>query len=147
VKEVATMKWWRRREGYASDRWLAAKMLDEALHVFGTLQAAAYIDDPRLDAQLRERFRLTALDILDDVACLASLTVTAPPWPSWPRRSERAARDDERPSWTAVQALGEYTQRLVAVAAALADRENETATAFARLAATAEVRIEVLASS
>ena len=60
---------------------------------------------------------------------------------------ERAARDDERPSWTAVQALGEYTQRLVAVAAALADRENETATAFARLAATAEVRIEVLASS
>jgi hypothetical protein len=46
-----------------------------------------------------------------------------------------------------VQALGEYTQRLVAVAAVLADREDDTAAAFARLAATAEVRIEVLASS
>jgi hypothetical protein len=46
-----------------------------------------------------------------------------------------------------VQALGEYAHRLVAVAAVLADREDEIATAFARLAATAEVRIEVLASS
>ena len=60
---------------------------------------------------------------------------------------KEAARGDERPSWTAVQALGEYTQRLVAVAAVLADREDEIATAFAQLAATAEVRIEVLASS
>jgi hypothetical protein len=33
------------------------------------------------------------------------------------------------------------------VAAVLADREDDVATAFARLAATAEVRIEVLASS
>ncbi len=141
------MRWWRRRPGCAPARWFADKMLDEALHVFGTLQAAAYLDDPRLDRQLRERFRTAALDVLDDVACLASLTGTAPPRPSWSRRPERTARGDERPSWTAVQALGEYTQRLVAVAAVLADREDEIATAFAQLAATAEVRIEVLASS
>jgi hypothetical protein len=44
-------------------------------------------------------------------------------------------------------ANGGYTQRLVAVAAVLADREDDVATAFARLAVTAEVRIEVLASS
>ena len=141
------MKWWRRRPGCAPDRWLADKMLDEALNVFGTLQAAAYLDDPRLDGDLRERFRATALDVLDDVACLASLTGTAPPWPSWSRRPMRATPADERPSWTAVRALGEYTQRLVAVAAVLADREDDTAAAFARLAASAEVRIEVLASS
>jgi hypothetical protein len=140
------MKWWRRRKGCGEDRWLAAKLLDEALRVFGALQAAVYLDDPRLDHELRERFRETALGVLDDVACLAALAVAAPPWPTAPHADGSRAHGDEPPSWIAVEALGDYTQRLVAVAMVFADRDDEAASAFARLAATAEVRIEVLAS-
>ena len=33
--------------------WLAGGLLDEALRVFGALQAAAYMDDGRLDDELR----------------------------------------------------------------------------------------------
>ena len=72
------MKWWRRRPGCAPGRWLADKMLDEALNVFGTLQAAAYLDDPRLDGDLRERFRVTALDVLDESGAEGVVTLRRP---------------------------------------------------------------------
>jgi hypothetical protein len=139
-------KWWRRSQDLGQDHWLAAKLLDEALRVFGVLQAAVYLDDPRLDHELRKRFRVTSLEVLDDVACLASLAGAAPTWPPLPRAAAPAADRGEPPSWIAVEALGDYTQRLAAVAVVFAHREDEAATAFARLAAAAEARIEVLAS-
>ena len=139
-------KWWRRRQDLEQVRWLAAKLLDEALRVFGVLQAAVHLDDPRFDHELRERFRVTSLDVLDDVACLASLAGAAPSWPPLPRAAAPAPDRGEPPSWIAVEALSDYTQRLAAVALVSADRDDQAAMTFARLAAAAEARIEVLAS-
>ena len=116
--------------------------------MFGALQAATYVDAGRLDDHLRELLRLTALDLLDDVACLSALVATAPSWPRW--RSdplpEPGAPSNQLLTLQAVEALSTYTQRLAAVALLLAYRGDDTATLFADLAATAEARIEVLAS-
>jgi len=141
--------WRRRRDSTAQQYgWLAGGLLDEALRVFGALQAATYMDDGRLGDELRGRFRVTALDLLDDVACLTPLVVSTPTWPFWPHEPglEATGDRDEPPALEAVHALAAYTARLASIAGALAGRQDETATVFVGLAAAAEARIEVLAS-
>jgi hypothetical protein len=147
------MSWWRRRDNRSTyDRWLAGRLLDDALCVFGALQAAASAHDPRLTGELRERLRATSLDVLDDVACLAELAGSAAlsaPGPGDPSPGPEPAssgRGDEQPALRAVQALGDYSERLVAVALVFASRDDETSTAFVELAAVAEARIEILAA-
>jgi hypothetical protein len=142
------LKWRGRRKNETDDGWLAGRFLDEALRVFGALETATCADGGRLDDRLRELLHMTALDLLDDVACLASVVMTAPSWPPWPHDPppELTPPADESPTVRAVEALGTYTQRLTSVALLLAHRRDDTATVFARLAAAAEARIEVLAS-
>ena len=142
------MIWRRRRDRRAQQYgWLAGGLLDEALRVFGALQAA-YLEDGRLDGKLREQFRVTALDLLDDVAHLAPLVVTAPTWPVWPHEPgpEATNHRGEPSALEAVQALATYSARLASIAGVLVAREDEAATVFVGLAAAAEARIEVLAS-
>ena len=142
------MIWRRRRNSRAQQYgWLAGGLLDEALRVFGALQAA-YLEDGRLDGKLREQFRVTALDLLDDVAHLAPLVVTAPTWPVWPHEPGPEATNNrgEPSALEAVQALATYSARLASIAGVLVAREDEAATVFVGLAAAAEARIEVLAS-
>jgi hypothetical protein len=144
----ATIVIWRRRDRRAQQYgWLAGGLLDEALRVFGALQAA-YLEDGRLDGKLREQFRVTALDLLDDVAHLAPLVVTAPTWPVWPHEPgpEATNHRGEPSALEAVQALAAYSARLASIAGVLVAREDEAATVFVGLAAAAEARIEVLAS-
>jgi hypothetical protein len=137
-----TLIWRRRRDGRTQQYgWLAGGLLDEALRVFGALQAATYLDDGQLDDELRERFRVTALDVLDDVACLTPLVV----WPSAPGRDATDHRG-EPPALEAVRALATYSARLASIAEALAGRQDEAASVFVGLAAAAEARIEALAS-
>jgi hypothetical protein len=140
--------WRRRRDGRAQQYgWLAGGLLDEALRVFGALQTAC-VEDRRLDARLREAFRRTAVDLLDDVASLAPLVVGAPTWPVWPH--EPGPRDTDHgadpPALEAVQALATYTAKLASIAGVLVGSEDEVATVFVGLAAAAEARMEVLAS-
>jgi hypothetical protein len=141
------MIWRRRRKTGTDDGWLAGRLLDEGLRVFGALQTATYVDD-RLDDPLREQFRTTALGVLDDVACLASVVIRTPSWPVWPHDPvpEPPPPTDESPTVRAVEALAVYTQRLASVAMVLARRGDDTAILFAGLAAAAEARMEVLAS-
>jgi hypothetical protein len=145
----ATVVIWRRRRDRRAQQygWLAGGLLDEALRVFGALQAA-YLEDGRLDGKLREQFRVTALDLLDDVTHLAPLVVTAPTWPVWPHEpGPKATNNRSEPSaLEAVQALATYSARLASIAGVLVAREDEAATVFVGLAAAAEARIEVLAS-
>jgi hypothetical protein len=145
------MSWWRRRNDTREhDRWLAGRLLDEALYVFATMRTAA--DDGRLDADLRDLLRTTALDVLDDVTCLAHLAGSAPMSPPAPGVPSSGAerpppgRGDEPPILWAVQAMGDYAERLAAVALVFACREDEASTAFVELAAAAEARIELLAA-
>ncbi|HEY6697953.1 MAG TPA: hypothetical protein VIZ67_07000 [Acidimicrobiales bacterium] len=146
---AAIVIWRRRRDSRAQQYgWLAGGLLDEALRVFGALQAA-YLEDGRLDGKLREHFRATALDLLDDVAHLAPLVVTAPTWPVWPHEPGPEAATNHRgetPALEAVQALAAYSARLASIAGVLVAREDEPATVFVGLAAAAEARIEALAS-
>jgi hypothetical protein len=119
--------------------------MEEALYVFGAMRIAA--DDPALEDALRDLLRRTALDVLDDVACLAHLAASAPasvqqaPW-----EPPTAGRTDQPPVIRAALALGDYAERLAAVALVFASREDDASVTFIELAAAAEARIELLAS-
>jgi hypothetical protein len=140
------MSWWtHRNETRGHERWLAGRLLEEALYVFGALRMAA--DEPGLEEGLRELLRRTALDVLDDVACLAHLAASAPasmrppaPW------EPPAPGPGDEPILRVVQAMGDYAERLAAVALVFASREDDASVAFIELAAAAEARIELLAS-
>jgi len=140
------MSWWRNRRGTREhERRLAGRLLEEALYVFGAMRMAA--DEPGLEDGARDQLRRTALDVLDDVACLAHLAASAPASvPQAPSEPPTAGRSDEPPVIRAVQALGDYAERLAAVALVFAYREDEASVAFIELAAAAEARIELLAS-
>jgi hypothetical protein len=140
------MSWWRNRsEPREDERWLAGRLMDEALYVFGAMRMA--VDEPGLEDAVRDLLRRTALDVLDDVAWLAHLAASAPtsvqqaPW-----EPLTAGRSDEPPVMGAVQALGDYAERLAAVALVFASREDDASVAFIEPAAAAEARIELLAS-
>jgi hypothetical protein len=137
----------RGRRAQTDDGWLAGWLLDEGLRVFGALQAATLVDD-QLDDPLRERFRTTALGVLDDVACLASLVMATPFWPRCPHDPvpEPPAATDQSPTIQAVEALAVYTHRLASVATVLTRRADDRATLYAGLAVAAQARMEVLAS-
>jgi hypothetical protein len=86
---------------------------------------------------------VTALGVLDDVTRLTSLvgagTVPQPqPGPMVPAPGT--------PAWRAVQALGDYTERLAEVALVSCYRQDEASTVFTELAAEAEARMETLAA-
>jgi hypothetical protein len=141
------MSWWRRRNDTGGhERWLAGRLLEEALYVFGAMYLAA--DDPGLEDTLRDLMRRTALDVLDDVACLAYLAASAPAYlpPPAPWDPPTPGRGDEPPILRVVQAMGDYAERLAAVALVFACREDDASVAFIELAAAAEARIERLAS-
>jgi hypothetical protein len=141
------MMWRRRRDRRARQHArLAGGLLDEALRVFCALQAASYVEDRMLDDDMRERFRVAARDLLDDVACLAPLVVTAPTWPAWPSEPwhDTPGDGDEPPVLRALQALSAYTASLDAVAETLVGRQDDTATVFVELATAADSRIEAL---
>ena len=86
--------------------------------------------------------------MLDDVACLAYLAASTPvslPSPApWERPTP--GRGDEPAILRVVQAMGDYAERLAAVALVFACREDAASVAFIELAAAAEARIELLAS-
>jgi hypothetical protein len=140
------MSWWRNRsETREHERWLAGRLLEEALYVFGAMLKAA--DEPGLADGLRDLLRRTALDVLDDVACLAHLATSAPASVQQaPAEPPTAGRSDDPPVIRAVQAMGDYAERVAAVALVFAYREDDASVAFIELAAAAEARIELLAS-
>lgn len=142
----------RRRSDEAQlDAWLAGRLLDEALSVFGTLGAAAHLDERHLDRELRQLLRTASLELLDDVAVLAPLVsaVPAQPWSSPWSPSESAGTPveaDEPVAVRAVEALARYAERLSAIAAVFAARQAPNTALFAWLATRAEARMELLAS-
>lgn len=140
------MSWWRNRsETRDHERWLAGRLLGEALYVFGAMRLAA--DEPGLDDGLRDLLRATARDVLDDVSCLAHLAPSAPASVQQaPSEPPTAGRREEPPVVLAVQAMGDYAERLAAVALVFAHRGDDASVAFIELAAAAEARIELLAS-
>jgi hypothetical protein len=139
-------RWKRRRDRPQLDSWLASRLLDEALRVFGLLEACLVVD-PDVDEEFQELLGITARDLLDDVACLAHLAATAPVMRSWPR-DPFAPRPDKPQSLVcrAVEELAAYTKRLAAIAIVLTNRGGDAATLFNRLAAAAEARKTLLAS-
>jgi hypothetical protein len=126
---------------------LASRLLDDALHVFGALQACAEDYEPQLDDGLQGLLRTIALDLLDDVTSLAGLVATVPAWPSWPREVSRRPPVANAPAiCAAVDDLADYSRRLDAIAIVLTNRRGEAAATFARLAAAAEARMALLGS-
>ena len=139
-------RWKRKRENPQLDARLANRLLDDALRVFGMLEACTVVD-PAVDDDFRELIGITARDLLDDVACLAHLAATGPAAPSWPRDPSEPLPNELQPFiCRAVEELDSYTRRLGAIAIVLTDRGGEAATLFHRLAAAAEARMEFLAS-
>jgi hypothetical protein len=127
---------------------LASRLLDDALHVFGALQACTEDHEPQLDHALQELLRTIALDVLDDVASLAPLVATAAAWPFWPREVSTRPRDADAPAvYAALDDLADYTQKLGAIAIVLTNRRSEAPATFARLAAEAEARMALLGSA
>ena len=139
-------RWRRRGEKPQLDALLASRLLDEALRVFGMLEACTVVD-PAVDDEFRELLCIVALDLLDDVACLAYLAATAPSSPSWPRDPSEPHPDEFQPLiCRAVEELDAYTTRLTATAIVLTNRGGEAATLINRLAAAAEARMTFLAA-
>jgi hypothetical protein len=127
---------------------LASRLLDDALHVFGALQACAEDHELQLDDGLQGLLRTIALDVLDDVASLARLVATAPAWPFWPREVSKRPRDADAPAvYAALDDLADYSKKLGAIAIVLTNRRGEAAATFARLAAAAEARMTLLGSA
>src|SRR2546429_3890358 len=140
-------RWKRRHESPDLLARLASRLLDDALHVFGALQACLYDDEPLLDDELQGLFRTTALDLLEDVATFARLAVMAPEWPVWPQQTpRRPAASDAPAAYPALNDLAYYTETLGASALVLRRRRSEAAATFARLAASADARMAVLRS-
>jgi hypothetical protein len=141
-------KLWRRRnrESPQLDAWLASRLLDEALRVFGMLEACTFVS-PAIGEELQELLTLTARGILDDVAYLAGAAAAAPLLRSWPRDPSEPPPDELQPLvCRAVDDLATYTRRLAAIATVLTRRGADAAPLFSQLAATAEERMTFLAS-
>lgn len=128
------------------DAFLASGLLDEALRVFGMLEASMVVD-PAVDDEFRELLGITARDLLDDVARLTPLAATAPDLSSWRRDPSEPRPDDLQPFiCRAVEALDGYTRRLGAIAIIFTNRGGNAATLFRGLAEAAEARMMFLAS-
>lgn len=128
------------------DAFLASGLLDEALRVFGMLEATTVVD-PAVDDEFRELLGVTARDLLDDVAYLTPLAATAPDFPSWRRGPSESLPDELQPLiCRAVEALDAYTRRLGAIAIVLTNQGGPAAAVFSGLAEAAEARMTFLAS-
>jgi hypothetical protein len=139
-------RWKRKRENPQLDARLASKLLDEALRVFGMLEACM-VADPTVDDDFRELLGIAARDLLDDVACLSHMAATAPPVLSWPRDPSDLRPNDLQPLiCRAVDELGAYAKRLAATAIVLTNRGGDAARVFNRLALAAEARMAFLGS-
>lgn len=126
------------------DGWLATRLLDEALRVFGILLSSAHVQESEFDDELLGQLRLAAFDLLDDVARLSPLVAAAPVW-LVPRDEQPPVEQDEAPlACRAVEALANYTQGLATLAIIYGYRGGPSATIFTQLAASAEARIERL---
>lgn len=147
------MNRWRWREGRDGggraelEARAASRLLDEALSVFGFLQASVHDDKGALDAEIQELLTRAAHDVLDDVASLGGLVLGGSGWRSWPREVLRRRSTASVPTARrAVDDLARYTARLAATAMAFENQETDGAREFGRLAAAAEARLAQLAA-